>query len=234
MILLPLPYPPPTNSSMTKAPSHRWSSTRQTDIPQPPTQRKGQPRPARETAMGQWHGLPLSSLSFLEGTSRAPSVAHADWESPTRLTHASLDGKISVITPTSTPNSRLYSRTYLVFVLAKCQGCAMPLSFHWVFESQRRRHARLVSIDDVIRRWRPDYIMTMARSRPDHNLCVAMHGKSLGVSEVRGQMASGDQIMGQIMLTGKSLGSNHVDTEVARVTSCGHGSRWGSAGIKSC
>ena len=50
------------------------------------------------------------------------------------------------ITPTSTPNSRLYSRTYLVFVLAKCHRCAMPLWFHCVFEPQRRRHARLVSI----------------------------------------------------------------------------------------
>ena len=46
--------------------------------------------------------------------------------------------------------------------------------------------------------------MTVARSRPDHTLCVAMHGKPLGVSEVRGQMASGSDD-----------GSNHVDTEVA-------------------
>ena len=51
-----------------------------------------------------------------------------------------------IITPTSTPNSMLYSRTYLVFVLAKCHRSAMRLWFHWVFESQRRRHARLVSI----------------------------------------------------------------------------------------
>ena len=50
------------------------------------------------------------------------------------------------ITPTSTPNSGLYSRTYLVFVLAKCHRSAMPLWFHLVFESQRRRHARLASI----------------------------------------------------------------------------------------
>ena len=54
--------------------------------------------------------------------------------------------------------------------------------------------------------------MTVARSRPDHNVCVAMHG---GVSEVRGQMASGGQTMGQIMWTRKLLGSNHVDTGVA-------------------
>ena len=33
-----------------------------------------------------------------------------------------------------------------MFVLAKCHRSAMPLWFHWVFESQRRRHARLVSI----------------------------------------------------------------------------------------
>ena len=48
--------------------------------------------------------------------------------------------------------------------------------------------------------------MTVARSRPDHNLCVARHGKSLGVSEVRGQMAFGGQTMGQIMWTRESLG----------------------------
>ena len=52
----------------------------------------------------------------------------------------------NIITPTSTPNSRLYSRTYLVLVLAKCHRSAMPLWLHLVFESQRRRHARLVSI----------------------------------------------------------------------------------------
>ena len=57
--------------------------------------------------------------------------------------------------------------------------------------------------------------MSVARSRPDHNLCVAMNGKPLGVSEVRGQMASGGQTMGQIMWTRKLLGSNHVDTGVA-------------------
>ena len=51
-----------------------------------------------------------------------------------------------IITPTSTPNSRLYSRTYLVLVLAKCHRSATPLWFHLVFESQRRRHACLVSI----------------------------------------------------------------------------------------
>ena len=33
-----------------------------------------------------------------------------------------------------------------MFVLAKCHRSAMPLWFHLVFESQRRRHARLVSI----------------------------------------------------------------------------------------
>ena len=60
-------------------------------------------------------------------------------------------------------------------------------------------------------------------TRPDHNRCVAMHGKPFAVSEVRGQMASGS-----------NDGSNHVDTEVAGVKSCGHGSRWGSAGIKAC
>ena len=60
------------------------------------------------------------------------------------------------ITPTSTPNSRLYSRTYLVFVLAKCHRSAMPLWFHLVFESQRRRHARLVSIGAGRRRRRRD------------------------------------------------------------------------------
>ena len=52
--------------------------------------------------------------------------------------------------------------------------------------------------------------MSVARSRPDHNLCVAMNKKPLGVSEVRGQMASGGQTM---------------DTEIAGVKSCGHGSR---------
>ena len=60
------------------------------------------------------------------------------------------------ITPTSTPNSRLYSRTYLVLVLAKCHRSAMPLWFHLVFESQRRRHARLVSIGAGRRRRRRD------------------------------------------------------------------------------
>ena len=48
--------------------------------------------------------------------------------------------------------------------------------------------------------------MTVAGSRPDHNLCVAMHGKSLGVSEVRGQLVSGRQTMGQFMLTREWLG----------------------------
>ena len=62
--------------------------------------------------------------------------------------------EIVKITPTSTLNSRLYSRTYLVFVLAKCHRSAMPLWFHWVFESQRRRHARLVSIGAGRRRRR--------------------------------------------------------------------------------
>ena len=79
-----------------------------------------------------------------------------------------------------------------------------------------------------------------------------MHWKPLGVSEVRGQMASGGQTMGQTMWTRKLLGSNHVgtgvaggqrgskhvDTGVARgqtmVKACGHGSRWGSAGVKAC
>ena len=42
-----------------------------------------------------------------------------------------------------------------------------------------------------------------------------MNGKPLGVSEVRGQMASGGQTMGQIMWTRKLLGSNHVDMGVA-------------------
>ena len=55
-----------------------------------------------------------------------------------------------------------------------------------------------------------------------------MNGKPLGVSEVRGQRGSND-------------GSNHVDTEIAGVKSCGHGSRWqrgskhvdtGVAGVK--
>ena len=53
--------------------------------------------------------------------------------------------------------------------------------------------------------------MSVARSRPDHNLCVAMNGKPLGVSEVRGQMA---------------LGGQNVDTGVARIKARGHGSRW--------
>ena len=56
-----------------------------------------------------------------------------------------------IITPTSTPNSRLYSRTYLVLVLAKCHRSAMPLWFHLAFQSQWRRHARLVSIGAGIR-----------------------------------------------------------------------------------
>ena len=101
--------------------------------------------------------------------------------------------------------------------------------------------------------------MTVARSQPDHNRCVAMHGKPLGISEVRGQMASGGQTMGQIMWTRKLLGSNHVDTGVAagqrgskrvdtRVAGvkswskhvgtgvAGGQSMWwlGSAGIKAC
>ena len=60
-------------------------------------------------------------------------------------------------------------------------------------------------------------------SRPDHNLCVAMHGKPLGVSEVRRQMASAGQTMGQMMWKRKLRG----------VKSCGHGSRWGSARTKA-
>ena len=56
------------------------------------------------------------------------------------------EGALANITPASTPNSRLFSRTYLVFVLAKCHRCAMPLWFLSLFEFQRRRHARLVSI----------------------------------------------------------------------------------------
>ena len=58
---------------------------------------------------------------------------------------------------------------------------------------------------------------------PDHGQITTsvlpMHGKPLGVSEVRGQMASG----------GSNDGSKHVDTEVAggqiMVKACGHGSR---------
>ena len=161
------------------------------------------------------------------------------------------------ITPTSTPNSRLYSRTYLVFVLAKCHRCAMPLWFHWVFESQRRQHAHLVSICAGRRRDSPvpapapgldhDYGQITARSQP---LCC--HALEVGVSEVRGQLVSGGQTMGQIMWTRESLGvkswSKHVDTGVAggqrgsnHVDTGGAGGQQGSnhvdtgvAGVKAC
>ena len=76
---------------------------------------------------------------------------------------------------------------------------------------------------------------------PDHNLCVAMQGKSLGVSEVRGQMASGVKRWVKSCGHGScwgSAGSNHVDTEVAggqiMVKACRHGSRRGVSGVKAC
>ena len=58
---------------------------------------------------------------------------------------------ILYVTPTSTPNSRLYSIGHILCLfLLNATGdlnrWAMPLCFHSMFESQRRRHARLVSV----------------------------------------------------------------------------------------
>ena len=102
-----------------------------------------------------------------------------------------------------------------MFVLAKCHRCAMPLWFHWFsvptdttcpFGFNRRHGCR-----------RRDYIMTMARSRPDRNVkfevkcCQGVkrwvkscgHGSRWGSNHVDTGVAGGQR------------GSNHVETGVA-------------------
>ena len=125
-------------------------------------------------------------------------------------------------TQTPTPNSNTLGHILCLFSLnatdVRCLcgfiGFLSPNGGLWPDHDQITTSVVLlgVQVTDVRRgylggrrRRRPDYIMTMARSRPDHNLCVAMHGKSLGVSEVRGQLVSGGQTMGQIW-TQESLG----------------------------
>ena len=114
------------------------------------------------------------------------------WQS--RCWHVAGKVSLALITPTSTPNSRLNSRTYLVFVLAKCNRCAMPLWFHWFsvptemicpFGFNRRHGCRY-----------RDHIMTMARSQPDHNFCRRTPAPASGLDHDYGQITTSVVLLG--------------------------------------